>query len=111
MYDTSEALDALKNLGLPIEHLNAWIVYITVQRDCESHRQWEGLSIKSDLHSWDDLRVFLNEKFRVLESISVQSKSKSTFNTKSSPSNIKNLHAISDVFVVKNCILYSSVPS
>ena len=94
---TSEALGALKNLGLPIDHWDAWIVYITVQRlDCESHRQWERSSIKSDLSSWDDLRVFLNERFRVLESTSIQPKGKSTFNTKPSSFNIKNLHASSN---------------
>ncbi|XP_045459596.1 uncharacterized protein LOC123670134 [Melitaea cinxia] len=77
---TSTCLKALKNLDVETDKWDLIINYLTVSKlDPESLRLWEQqLSTnKSDLPTWQDLRNFLESRFRSLEMIEI-SKSKTS---------------------------------
>lgn len=92
----NSAMQALKNLGLPVEHWDAVFVYHTTQRlDKASRQAWEmKLGNSSDPPSFADLYEFLESQ--VLESM-LPSKSESSsepFISKSHRPQVVRLHAI-----------------
>lgn len=79
LLDTSvECLNSLKNLGLPVEHWDAIVIYIIVSKlDTDSHKQWEE-TISTDgsdeIPKLDKMKMFLETRFRTLEMIESSSK-------------------------------------
>lgn len=76
---TSECLNSLETLGLSVWHWDQVIIHLVVQRlDTETHKAWEEYSYDGDsnkLPKWQDLRTFLETKFRTLELVTPPSSS------------------------------------
>lgn len=68
---TSECLNSLSNLQVPIESWDPLIIHLTVLKlDIDTHKQWEEHSYKDSLDTlptWSELSIFLETKFRTLE--------------------------------------------
>lgn len=68
---TTECLSSLQNLNLPVESWDLIIIYIIVQRlDPETHKAWEEYSFhrnSEDLPTWQEMKNFLDCKFRTME--------------------------------------------
>jgi len=67
-------LRALKALKLPVEHWDALIIHLMVEKlDVESHRLWESNRSSDSLPSMQDYLAFLNQRCLILESIETRS--------------------------------------
>lgn len=66
----SSNISTLKSLQQPVEHYDRFIVFlVTSSLDQDSRQYWEN-SLKSDtLPTWSELHAFLEQRFRVLESL------------------------------------------
>lgn len=73
---TDQVLLSLKNLGRPVEHWDDWIVVtISHKLNEELRREWEKkVGHADDLPTWTNLKEFLEEEFRISESIENGSK-------------------------------------
>lgn len=69
--NTTECINTLNNLNINTDSWDPIIIFLTVQKlDQETRKDWENFSFKSnsdDLPLWDDLKGFLESKFRTLE--------------------------------------------
>ena len=66
---TDEHLRALVELGQPVEHWNAILVFVlTDKMDPESRKQWQLDNPGTDVLSWEVLSEFLDTRSRALES-------------------------------------------
>ena len=66
---TNEHLRALVELGQPVEHWNAILVFVlTDKMDPESRKQWQLDNPGTDVLSWELLSQFLDTRSRALES-------------------------------------------
>ena len=66
---TNEHLRALVELGQPVEHWNAILVFVlTDKMDPESRKQWQLDNPGTDVLSWELLSKFLDTRSRALES-------------------------------------------
>lgn len=68
---TDQILLALKNLGRPTQHWDDWIIITVTQRlNEESRKDWERkIGDSTELPTWDQLKKFLGEQFRMMEGI------------------------------------------
>ncbi|XP_050065689.1 uncharacterized protein LOC126554680 [Aphis gossypii] len=67
-------LRALKALKLPVEHWDALVIHLMVEKlDVESHRLWESSRSSDSLPSMQDYLTFLNQRCLILESIETRS--------------------------------------
>ncbi|XP_029679591.1 uncharacterized protein LOC115245422 [Formica exsecta] len=68
---TTEALNALKSLGAPVQHWDHLLVHLTVQRlDPSTREAWEvKLGSTTDPPSYKDIRTFLTGRARAMESM------------------------------------------
>ena len=66
---TNEHLRALVELGQPVEHWSASLVFVlTNKMDPESRKQWQLDNAGTDVLSWELLSKFLDTRSRALES-------------------------------------------
>ncbi|XP_050059796.1 uncharacterized protein LOC126551079 [Aphis gossypii] len=67
-------LRALKALKLPVDHWDALVIHLMVEKlDVESHRLWESSRSSNSLPSMQDYLTFLNQRCLILESIETRS--------------------------------------
>ncbi|XP_073961651.1 uncharacterized protein [Choristoneura fumiferana] len=70
---TTECLNSLTNLAVPVDSWDPIIVHLIVMKlDADTHKDWEEYSFKSstdNLPKWSELKGFLETKFRTLEFI------------------------------------------
>ncbi|KAF0755152.1 putative bel15-i ag [Aphis craccivora] len=67
-------LRALTALKLPVEHWDAIIIHLMVEKlDVESHRLWESSRSCASLPSIQEYLAFLNQRYLILESIETRS--------------------------------------
>lgn len=68
---TDQVLLALQNMGRPIEFWDDWIIITTTQKlNEESRKDWERrIGESKDLPTWEQLKNFPSEQFRILEGI------------------------------------------
>lgn len=68
---TSECLNSIKNQNISIESWDPVIIFFVVQKlDAETHKDWEEYTYShnsNELPTWDNLKMFLEKKFRTLE--------------------------------------------
>lgn len=90
LYDqTDQALLALKNMGRPVESWDDWIVItISHKLNDDLKREWEKqVGHETELPTWTDLKKFLEEEYRISESIEARSGKK--YQQQSKPAQLK----------------------
>ncbi|KAJ0169625.1 hypothetical protein K1T71_014810 [Dendrolimus kikuchii] len=74
---TNEVMNSLQNLKVPTDFWDPIIIFVVVQKlDPDSHKEWEHFSYsqkEEELPSWNDLKKFLESKFRTLELVTPSS--------------------------------------
>ncbi|KAJ0169155.1 hypothetical protein K1T71_014936 [Dendrolimus kikuchii] len=74
---TNEVMNSLQNLKVPTDSWDPIIIFLVVQKlDPDSHKEWEHFSYsqkEEELPSWNDLKKFLESKFRTLELVTPSS--------------------------------------
>ena len=73
-YETiNEHLRALRELGQPVSHWDALLVFwFSEKMDQESRKQWQLAHPSTDIKTWDDLSKFLHTRSRALETGSLK---------------------------------------
>lgn len=68
---TDQILEALRNLGRPVAHWDDWIIMTMSHKLNENlRREWEKRVGKlTSLPSWNNLKEFLEEEYRIAESV------------------------------------------
>lgn len=68
---TDQILAALKNIGRPVENWDDWIVItISHKLNDDLKREWEKkVGHENDLPTWADLKLFLEEEYRISENM------------------------------------------
>ncbi|KAJ8720021.1 hypothetical protein PYW07_012064 [Mythimna separata] len=79
---TSQCLHNLKNQEIPVESWDQIIIYTILSKlDVETHIAWEVDSYKGNsdkLPSWEELKAFLETKYRTLEMVNPTAKREQT---------------------------------
>ncbi|XP_022835365.1 uncharacterized protein LOC111362848, partial [Spodoptera litura] len=79
---TSQCLNNLKNQEIPVEYWDQIIIYTLVQKlDVDTHTAWEEDSYKENsdkLSTWEELKTFLETKYRTLEMVNPTTKKEQT---------------------------------
>lgn len=98
---TDQTLLALKNLNRPVESWDDWIVFMIAQKFSDDIRKdWERkIGNATELPTWTQLKIFMEEEFRMLEGIEQNHRRivpEQKFTEKSKPAAIKAYQASVD---------------
>ncbi|XP_072936558.1 uncharacterized protein [Epargyreus clarus] len=105
---TTECISTLKNLQVNTESWDPIIIFLVIQKlDQDSHKEWENFAYNKnnsdELPLWNDLKSFLESKFRTLELVTPITSAATSEKTRAKQPRERTFHISSPS--VKTCVL------